>query len=196
MAPSPSVLRISSLPVLLLVLSLPLLASALLVRPDSRADALDARDHFPATRGRELRGKDDDVDIVPPVANTTIGRVINALKGGSLLPRRFGYASAATALSGGFIYYHNGPIMPTVNVYIVYYGAWTAGAKALVEQFLADLNGPSGGSGGSATAAGWWAISTKYFQRSGLFGAKTYVGSTVSGGRRVDISSEVSPARV
>ena len=185
MAPSSSRrvhLRISSLLVLLLALSLPLLASALLVRPDSRkGDALPStHDHFPSTGGgRELRGKDDDVDTIPPVANTTIGRVINALKGSSLLPRRFGYVSAATALSGGFIYYHGGAIMPTVNVYIVYYGSWTDGAKALVEQFLADLNGPSGGSGGSATAGGWWAISTKYFQRSGLFGAKTYVGSKV-----------------
>ena len=71
--------------------------------------------------------------------------------------------------------------MTRINVYIIYYGNWSASSKSLVETFISDLNGPASSSSSVATVGRWWAISTKNFSRvGGFFGQQSFVSSVVS----------------
>ena len=73
-----------------------------------------------------------------------------------------------------FIFYHGGAVMPSVNVYLIYYGDWPQASRSLIEGFITSLGDTSNG----ASVAGWWSITTGYFQRvSWVF--KRYAGKTV-----------------
>ncbi|XP_024381900.1 protein PHOSPHATE-INDUCED 1 [Physcomitrium patens] len=73
--------------------------------------------------------------------------------------------------------YHNGPILAgkggVLKVHVIYYGAFTAAQKAIINDFLQSFSAPKA-SAGHPTVAGWWAI-TKGFTD----GSKVPVAQTV-----------------
>eukprot|EP00850_Spirogloea_muscicola_P009812 SM000056S17930 [mRNA] locus=s56:143733:145664:- [translate_table: standard] len=93
-------------------------------------------------------------------------------------PRGFGRAAASGALGGGAGFaksappaYRGGPIMSSgINVYIIWYGGWSAPEKAVVLGFLASLStgAPPGLlPAGMPTVQGWWDIQTGYTDSTG-----------------------------
>ena len=75
------------------------------------------------------------------------------------------------------IEYHGGPVMTRqINVYYIYYGAWTAAAKTVVEKIVESMSDLP--STDEHSVYGWWNINTKYYQQGIVF--KRYVAKKVS----------------
>ncbi|CAI7877611.1 unnamed protein product [Closterium sp. NIES-54] len=71
------------------------------------------------------------------------------------------------------IAYNNGPVMsgPTLNIYIIYYGAWTPkkSGQPIIENFITALSlsgADSQGVAGDPKVAYWWATNSKYYSQA------------------------------
>ena len=68
------------------------------------------------------------------------------------------------------------PRQTLINVYYIYYGAWTAAAKTVVEKIVESMSDLP--STDEHSVYGWWNINTKYYQQGIVF--KRYVAKKVS----------------
>ena len=69
---------------------------------------------------------------------------------------------------------------PAVQVYLLYYGNWTAEQRSILESFVNSLSASEG------TLASWWNISAPYYQLSGD-GTASFVPSQVSWGEEAQM---------